>query len=462
MKILVIDDEQLIRWSLEKHFSNNDYTVFTAETGEEGLEIFKSQNPDITFLDNQLPGIQGLDVIGKIISMDEDAVIVFMTAYGSIETAVNAMKFGASDFISKPFTLKEIDLVFNEASKKIKIKRELQIFRRQQTDTLSFDHIIGESESLDQIKNISKKIASTETTTILLLGESGTGKDLFARAIHNESARKDRPFVTINCSTLPDTLLESELFGHEKGAFTDAKKLKKGFFEVANGGTVFLDEIGEINHATQLKLLGVLENRVIRRIGGTSDIKVDVRIIAATNKDIETAVANKTFREDLYYRLKVFQIVIPPLRNRKEDIPALAAHFIKSFNQQFGKKIEDIYPDAIDLMTQYDWPGNVRELRNVLERAVILETGDGLGVESLPMEINRLTKESYGGKPESEQISGSEKELPERAKSGSLYDMEKQMLIRALKEANSNQSKAARILGISRDTLRYRMKKYEL
>jgi two-component system response regulator AtoC len=340
MKVLVIDDEQLIRWSLEKHFSSKGCKVFTVETGEEGLKIYKSESPDIIFLDNKLPGIQGLDVISKIKAMDEDAVIVFMTAYGSIETAVNAMKFGASDFINKPFTLKEVDLAFDEVSRKIKLNRELHILRRQKTDTVRFDHIIGESSAITKIKNISRKIAATGTTTILLLGESGTGKDLFAHAIHNESRRKDKPFVTINCSALPDTLLESELFGHEKGAFTDAKKLKKGFFEVAQGGTVFLDEIGEINAVTQLKLLGILENRVIRRLGGTSDIEVDVRIIAATNKNLSEAAENKTFREDLYYRLKVFQITIPPLRDLKEDIPALAEHFIRGFNQQFGKKIE--------------------------------------------------------------------------------------------------------------------------
>jgi two-component system response regulator AtoC len=290
-----------------------------------------------------------------------------------------------------------------------------------------------------------------------LLGESGTGKDLFAHAIHNESRRKDKPFVTINCSALPDTLLESELFGHEKGAFTDAKKLKKGFFEVAQGGTVFLDEIGEINAVTQLKLLGILENRVIRRLGGTSDIEVDVRIIAATNKNLSEAAENKTFREDLYYRLKVFQITIPPLRDLKEDIPALAEHFIRGFNQQFGKKIEDICPDAIELMTQYDWPGNIRELRNVMERAVILESGNGLGVDSLPVEITRLKKEDDAADAlsDAQDISPTENDA-------SLYDVEKQMLIGALQKANNNKTQAARILGISRDTLRYRIKKYDL
>ena len=461
MKILVIDDEQLIRWSLEKHFGNKGCKVITAETGEDGLELFKSQNPDITFLDNKLPGIQGLDVISVIKSIDDEAVIVFMTAYGSIETAVNAMKFGASDFINKPFTLKEIDLVYEEVSKKIKLNQELHLLKRQQTDKLTFDHIIGESITLKQIVQLSRKIAATETTTILLLGESGTGKDLFARAIHNESMRKDKPFVTINCSALPDTLLESELFGHEKGAFTDAKKLKKGFFEVAEGGTVFLDEIGEISAATQLKLLGILENRVLRRLGGTRDIEVDVRIIAATNKDINAAVENKIFREDLYYRLKVFQIVIPSLRDHKGDIPLLADHFIHSFNRQFRKNIDGMAPEAIEVLGRYDWPGNVRELRNVLERAMILESGKIIQTESLPGEITLKAEDS----PDEKTVSGKPDNgglLLSPENGASLYEVEKQMLIQALEKANHNKSEAARLLGISRDTLRYRIKKYEI
>jgi len=449
MKILVIDDEQLIRWSLEKHFSNKGCTVFTAETGEEGLKLFKAETPDITFLDNKLPGIQGLDVIGKIRAIHDEAVIIFMTAHGSIETAVNAMKFGASDYVNKPFTLKELDLAFDEVSKKIKLNQELHLLRRQQSDSFTFDNIIGDSVTMTQIKELSRKIAATETTTILLLGESGTGKDMFARAIHNESTRGDKPFVTINCSSLPDTLLESELFGHEKGAFTDAKKLKKGFFEVAEGGTVFLDEIGEINGATQVKLLGILENRVIRRLGGTKDIEVDVRIIAATNKNIEAAVEEQSFREDLYYRLKVFQIMLPPLRDHKEDIKALTDHFIKNFNQQFRKKLQGISVEAIAMLNAYDWPGNVRELRNVIERAVILESGSMLQTESLPGEITHRTDqlEAAGG---------------QKSDSSSLYEVEKQMLVDALEKTNHNQTQAAKQLGISRDTLRYRMKKFGL
>lgn len=457
MKILIIDDEQLIRWSLEKYLSSGSNTVFVAESGEEGLRQFKKESPEITFVDNKLPEMQGLEVIEKIKKLDEDAVIVFMTAYGSIDTAVKAMKLGASDYLNKPFHFKEVDLILEELITKNKQQKELQVLRRQHKESVFFKDIIHESSVIKDLIQICKKIAATETTTILLLGESGTGKDLFARAIHNSSSRKDMPFVTINCSSLPDTLLESELFGHEQGAFTDAKRMKKGFFEIAEGGTVFLDEIGEINATTQLKLLSVLENRVVRRLGGSIDIPVEVRIIAATNKDLKKSVEEKLFREDLYYRLKVFQIIIPPLRDRKEDIPALAEYFIQQFNIQFRKKITQIDSEAVTALSNYDWPGNVRELRNVLERAVILEPSACLHIESFPSEITILenSNQTY------DTPAGSS--LQNIFADGSkLFEVEKQMLIDALEKTNYNQTQASILLGISRDTLRYRMKKYSL
>lgn len=461
LKILVVDDEQLIRWSLEKHLSAQGYKVFTAETGEEGIKIFEGQNPDLVFIDNKLPKMQGLDVIPKIKALDEDTLIIFMTAYGSIETAVKAMKLGASDYVNKPFSLNEIDIILAEVCEKLKINKELQILRRQQKDSITFDHIVGQSHEIHQIIQISKKIANTEATTILLLGESGTGKDLFARAIHNASSRKAKPFITINCSSLPETLLESELFGHEQGAFTDAKKLKKGLFEIAEGGTVFLDEIGEIDQATQIKLLGVLENRTVRRLGGSKDIPVEIRIIAATNKDLKKSIEDKVFREDLYYRLKVFQITMPALRDHKDDIICLAEHFIGQFNPQFRKNIKSISAEAKEMLRKYKWPGNIRELRNVIERAVILEPGTILKTESLPGEIIQQYKE--------EEDKNLNQEKPETiaenetsAKSLSLYEMEKQTISSALKKNGNNQSRASKYLGISRDTLRYKIKKYHL
>ncbi|MEN8229897.1 MAG: sigma-54 dependent transcriptional regulator, partial [Bacteroidota bacterium] len=337
LKILVIDDEKLIRWSFEKNLGSKGHKIFTAETGEEGLKIFDNYFPDLVFVDNHLPGMKGLDIITKIKEISEDTIIVFMTAYETVDVAIEAMKKGAFEYIRKPFSFEEIYVIVDNILEKINIKNELLLLHRQQKDEITFDHIIHQSTIMKQIIQVSKKIAQTDATTILLLGESGTGKDIFARAIHNESNRKTKPFVTINCSSLPDTLLESELFGHEKGAFTDAKNLKKGLFEIADGGTVFLDEIGELNQATQVKLLGVLENRTILRLGSTREIPVDIRIIAATNKNLKASIEDKTFREDLYYRLQVFQIEIPSLCERRDDIPLLLDYFIALFNDMFGK-----------------------------------------------------------------------------------------------------------------------------
>lgn len=462
MKILIIDDEQLIRWSLEKHYSSLGYKVYTADSGEEGIKQFGQYSPDVVFVDNRLPQMQGLEVISKLKSINEEAMIVFMTAYGSIETAVKAMKLGASEYVNKPFSFHETDIVIEEIRQKLKINREIQLLRRQQKDAVTFDQIIAKSPVIKEIVKLSKKIASTETTTILLLGESGTGKDLFARAIHNSSSRKDKPFVTINCSSLPDTLLESELFGHEQGAFTDAKKLKKGFFEIAEGGTVFLDEIGEVSQAMQVKLLGVLENKIVRRLGGTADIPVEIRIIAATNKDLKKSVEEKEFREDLYYRLKVFQIILPPLREHKEDIPLLAEQFLHQFNSQFRKSISTIEASANQVLISYDWPGNVRELRNVIERAVILESNSVLHIENLPGEIIDLSREinkiiNEIDKTAADIINGSQADG-----TASLYEMEKQAIINALEKVKYNQTRASKLLGITRDTLRYKMKKYSL
>ena len=456
LKILVIDDEQLIRWSFEKKLKAQGYSVFAADSGEDGLRLFRSEFPDIVFVDNKLPGIQGLEVISKIRAISEDSNIVFMTAYGSIDTAVKAMKLGAQEYVNKPFSFKEIYAIIDSIREKISIRNEVHLLRRQSTDKLTFDHIVGSSPEIRSIIQLSNRIAKINTTTVLLLGESGTGKDLFARAIHNESSRSDKPFVTISCSSLPEPLLESELFGHEQGAFTDAKKLKKGLFEMADGGTVFLDEIGEINLITQVKLLGVIENRVIRRLSGIVDIPVDIRIIAATNKDLRRSIQEKGFREDLYYRLTVFQITIPPLREHAEDIALLSDHFLSHFNAKFRKNVKLIEPEAKQFLGKYDWPGNIRELRNVIERAVILETGDVIRAESLPSEIIRSGRVKVLNQEETDKSEGFFSE------GASLYDLEKQTISAALKKSGNNQTRASRLLGITRDTLRYKIKKYHL
>jgi DNA-binding NtrC family response regulator len=453
LNILVIDDEKLIRWSFENKLKEKGHKIFTAETGSDGLKIFDNYMPDLVFLDNHLPDGMGLDYITEIKELNEDTTIVFMTAYESVDVAVEAMKKGAFEYIRKPFSFEEIYVIVDHLAKEIKNKKELAVLRWQQKEEITFDHIVHGSMVMKQLIQVSKKIAKTDATTILLLGESGTGKDVFARAIHNESKRKSEPFVTINCSSMPDTLLESELFGHEKGAFTDAKNLKKGLFEIADGGTVFLDEIGEMNQATQIKLLGVLENRTILRLGRTKEIPVDVRIIAATNKNLKESIENKTFREDLYYRLQVFQIEIPRLCERKEDIPFLVDYFIAYFNELFHKNITSVDPEARKLLERCYWPGNVRELRNVIERAVILQSGPTLQAKSLPGEIQHKYK-SGNGSP------GYLIEFPEEGIS--LEELEKQVLIKALEKADFNQTKASLLLDISRDTLRYKVKKYNL
>ena len=457
-KILVIDDEKLIRWSFEKQFNSKGYKVMTAETGEEGIELFQNFYPHVVFIDNQLPKIQGLEVISKIKSIDEKTMIVFMTAYGSIDTAVEAMKRGAYEYVNKPFSIKGIESLILKIRNKIIDEKEIQSSTREKPSITTFDSIIGKSSVINRIIQMAKKIARTETSTILLLGESGTGKDLFAKSIHNESNRIDKPFVTINCSSLPETLLESELFGYEKGAFTDAKNQKKGLFEVAEGGTVFLDEIGEINLATQIKLLNVLENRTIRRVGGTVDIPIEIRIIAATNKNLLESIEQKLFREDLYYRLKVFQINLPPLREHKEDVILLAEHFIGLFNSQFKRNIKTISTESKELLKQYNWPGNTRELRNVMERAVILESTKELQADSLPVEFEMLQENI---ETISENVD-KPYDLVFPDEGISLNKLEKQAIEIALKKTNYNQTKAASLLDISRDTLRYKIKKHNL
>lgn len=453
LKVLVIDDERLIRWSFKKKLNPEMYKVYTEGTGEDGIEAFQMEQPDIVFLDNKLPKMQGTEVLRKIRSLNDEVVIVFMTAYETVKIAVEAMKSGASEYINKPFTFEQIELLLSNIHKSLKKDTELKLLKREQKGKITFNDIIGSSSVFTERKQMSQKIAKTGTTNILLLGESGTGKDLFARAIHNGSERKENPFITINCSALPETLLESELFGYEKGAFTDAKKQKKGLFEIAEKGTVFLDEIGEIQQTTQIKLLNVLENRVLRRLGGTTDIPVDIRIIAATNKDLKKSVDEKKFREDLYYRLKVFQIKIPALREHKKDIRELINHYIKLFNTQFGKNIKAAGPAVVDLMMQYNWPGNIRELRNVMERAVILETEDELTKESLPGEIRNHSKEPADCNPYNFSIP---------AEGFSLEKFEQQLIKQALERTENNQTQAAKLLGISRDTLRYKKKKHKL
>ena len=452
-KILVIDDEEFITKSLKQHLEKEGCEVFTSATGEDGLEIYKSDTPDIVILDLNMPGIGGIETLKSLAKLSNDVIVIIITAHGDIETAVSAIKLGAYDFVEKPFELDRISVLIRKAMETVHLKREVNFLREEKFDAYSFNNIVGESKGMKEIITLAKKVSASDANTILIQGESGTGKSLLARAIHYHSQRASEPFVEITCTAIQESLIESELFGHEKGAFTDAKASKKGLFEVASGGTIYLDEIGDIKLSTQAKLLRALEERTFKRVGGLKDIKVNVRIVATTNKkDLEGAVKAGDFRADLYYRLKVFPIFILPLRERKEDIIPLAMHHILRFNKEFRKNVTSISPAAEKLLLNYPWYGNARELRNVDERICILEETDIVYPEHLPSEIIEYIDTKSEG--------SASIDLPSEGLS--LKNVEKDLISQALKKADSNQTKAAKLLGISRDALRYKMQKFNL
>lgn len=451
VKILVIDDERFITWSLKQYLEKIGYEVFTAETGEDGIEIFKTELPDIVLLDMHLPGMSGIDVLQTIKKLNKDAIVIIITAHGDIQTAVSVIKSGAYDFIEKPFELERVGVVIKKAQETLSLKKEVKHIREERHVKYGFENIIAKSKPMQDVVNLAKKISQSDANIILIQGESGTGKNLLAKAIHYNSSRATEPFIEVTTTAIPDTLIESELFGYEKGAFTDAKISKKGLFEIASGGTIYLDEIGDIKPSTQAKLLRVIEERTFKRVGGLKDISVDVVIIAATNKNLEAAVRDGSFRTDLYYRLKLIPINIPPLRERKEDIIPLALFYIDIFNKEFKKNVKGISPEAERLLINYPWFGNARELRNVIERICILEDTDMINVEHIPAEIAEF------GTPPSEKMLLS---LP--SEGVSLKDIEKNLIIQALQKTNYNQTKAARLIGISRDALRYKMQKFGL
>ncbi len=374
-KILVIDDEKLIRWTLEDALRKEGYRVFSAETGEAGLRLVEEEYPDLILLDLRLPGMDGMEVLERAKELEPEALVIILTAHGTVESAVAAMKKGAFDYVNKPFDLDETRLIICKALETRNLKREVVQLRREQKERFGVDDIIGVSEAVREMLGLVQRIAKSGATTVLIHGESGTGKELLARAIHARSGRAEKPFMAINCTALPEKLVESELFGHEKGAFTDAKFSKKGLLELAAGGTALLDEVGDMHPPMQAKLLRVIEEKSFMRVGGTRDIQVDVRIIATTNRDLLQQVKEGTFREDLYYRLKVVPIFIPPLRERREDILPLAKHFVDRYSKEFRREVKGIAPEAEALLHEYGWPGNVRELRNAIERAMILGSG---------------------------------------------------------------------------------------
>lgn len=451
-KILVVDDKELTVHFLKQNLTSREYGVFIAHTGEDGIDIYKEEIPDLVLLDLKLPGIDGIETLSKIKEIDSDALVIIMTAYGDIATAVKAIKTGAYDYLEKPFESDQVIHLLQNALETTTLKREVKRVREKQKGMYGFDNVVGKSKAMRNIFKIVKRIAQSDAGIILIHGESGTGKDVIARVIHYHSPIAESPFVEINCTALSENLIESELFGHEKSAFTDAKAMKRGLFEIADGGTIFLDEIGDMSMSTQAKLLRVVEGKAFKRVGGLTDINVDVRIIAATNKDLAAAVKQGTFREDLYYRLMVIPVYLPPLRERREDIAPLIKFFIGEFSKNIKGRIKKISREAEDILIGYNWPGNVRELKNILERISILETGDTLMPEHLPEELKGRFKLLDKGSPAFI--------LPEDGIS--LESVERNLIKQALNMSMGNQSNASKLLSLSRDTLRYRMKKFGL
>src|SRR6187401_929219 len=444
--ILVVDDESLIRWTLSERLSQDGHVVVEAETAKAAIGRF-GPDIDLVLLDFKLPDSDGLQVLKAMKARDSDVPVILLTAFSSIETAVEAMKQGAYHYANKPFNLDELAMVVQKALETTRLRREVRALRASRSEPYAINRIVGDSDPMTRLKALLQKVASSPASTVLLRGESGTGKDLAAKTIHFNSDRGSRPFMNITCSALPDALLESELFGHERGAFTDARNQKIGLLESADGGTVFLDEIGEMVPALQAKLLRFLEEKAFKRVGGSGDVRVDVRVIAATNRDLEDAVKTGGFREDLYYRLNVMQITLPPLRQHPADIPLLINHYIDIFNREFRKNIRGASAEALALLKAYRWSGNIRELRNAVERAMLLAEGDYLTPDLLPVTAAR---------PSTAQTM----ELP--ADGVNLETLERELVAQALRRTGGNQTKAAALLGLNRDQIRYRIEKFNL
>lgn len=445
--ILIVDDEQLIRWSLASRLKDEGYRILEAGTAAEALSQHR-EGVDLVLLDIGLPDASGLSVLKQIKESDPDTLVIMLTGQTGVQTAVEAMKNGAFHYANKPFDLDEVVLLVEKALETTQLRREVRTLRARQAQPYGPDSIVGESAPIVAVRTMLQKIGVSPASTVLLTGESGTGKDLAAKVLHYSSNRAAKPFMNITCSALPETLLESELFGHERGAFTGADRQKRGLLESADGGTVFLDEIGEMVPLLQAKLLRFLEEKSFKRVGGSADIKVDVRVIAATNRSLQEEVRKGHFREDLFYRLNVMAVPLPPLRERRDDIPRLLRHYIDLFNVEFRKKIVGVSPGAMKALQAYAWPGNVRELRNAVERAMLLTESAELSEAQFAML----------GASEGELSTGMG--LP--AGGINLEELERSLVVQALERSGWNQTKAATLLGLNRDQIRYRIEKFKL
>jgi len=448
--ILIIDDDKYIRSTFEDLLVPIGHDVVSLMTAEDAIDYLEKEEIDLIFLDLKLPGMSGLDFLKKLKSMKSDIPIVVITGYANVDTSVQAMKLGARDYIRKPFNIEEILLIVDKTVKEKQRDDQLVYFQKQRDAILGFGEIIGNSEPMQKVFHFIRQVANAPKTTAFIRGETGTGKELVARAIHYKSERGNKPFIEVNCSAFQETLLEAELFGYEAGAFTNAIQRKKGLLELAHKGSFFLDEIGDMATGLQAKILKVLEKQAFRRVGGTKEIMVDTRIISASSRDIDKCIEEGTFREELYYRLNVASIILPPLRERKEDVILLAEHFLNVYNAEFKKYISEISDELKDRLIKHNWPGNVRELKNAIERAVLFEQGEVLYGGSI----------SFAEKDERKNIDTSKIDISNQGVS--LYDIERSLIIQALHKANFNQTKAAKLLGLTRETLKYRLKKFNI
>jgi two-component system response regulator PilR (NtrC family) len=453
-KLLVADDEQSMREFLDIMLKKEGYKVSLASNGEEVLKLAERDIFDLILMDIRMPKLDGIAVLKKIKALSPETIVIMITAYASTDTAIRAMKEGAYDYVTKPFKVDEIKLIIRNALEKKNLQKENILLKQVVRDRYHFDNILGQSPKMLALYDLLEKVGPTKTN-ILIAGESGTGKELVAKAIHYNSPRKDKPFVTLNCGAIPELLIESELFGHMRGAFTDAIATKKGLFEMADEGTIFLDEISELPLLMQVKLLRVLQDKEFKRVGGTEDIRVDVRIMSATNKDLEEAVTEKRFREDLFYRLNVIQIKLPPLRDRREDISLLTMHFLKKYSEELNKHITGISPETLRILLNYDYPGNVRELQNIIERAVALESTQELTPQNLSSYLDQQPSLKKGSIDLDIPNEGLDLEKV-------VEELERNLLLKALDRTKGIKKKAAELLHINFRSMRYRLEKYGL